>query len=276
MEQAAWKIGSTVGPIVMSALHAGHDMRAEVASLCALSPMERMREEDPYTQGWIGYGDHRIEVSRSRFEVDFNRPPDGCVYCTPAEAWGMGVWKDGLPEEVVLRSRELHRQFYQEVQRLLDGLLTVYPRVVVLDIHSYNHRRQGPTGPAAPLAGNPDIDLLIPEGERQAWRACYEVVYRALSEIRVDGRLLTVGNNVRFQRAAFGDWVARTYGRRVFVLVIEFKKIFMDEWSGRLDQATATCLGGGLARAVAELRPLFGQKNGGSSVAGRSPVDCLL
>jgi N-formylglutamate deformylase len=37
------------GPIVGTAIHAGHELRPEVAGCIALSDSQRLREEDPYT-----------------------------------------------------------------------------------------------------------------------------------------------------------------------------------------------------------------------------------
>jgi N-formylglutamate deformylase len=45
-----------------------------------------------------------------------------------------------------------------------------------------------------------------------------------------------VRENVRFRGGHFPRWVNGTYGERGFALALEFKKVFMDEWTGELDE----------------------------------------
>ena len=74
MNAAIWKTVEGEGPIIASAIHDGHDVRPEVASLLALDDAQRLREEDPHTAGWTRVAPTRIVGLVSRFEVDLNRP----------------------------------------------------------------------------------------------------------------------------------------------------------------------------------------------------------
>src|SRR5687767_4327287 len=85
----AWSFGESALPLVTTAIHAGHDLRPELAERIALDPLTRRREEDPYTDRIPAAGGRPIVVHRSRFEVDLNRPRHACVYRTPDEAWGL-------------------------------------------------------------------------------------------------------------------------------------------------------------------------------------------
>src|SRR5687768_7825373 len=84
-----WTITPGDGPIVATAIHDGHELRSDLAALCALTSAERLREEDPFTAAWTTVAPTRVVVHRSRFEVDMNRPRAGSVYRTPEEAWGL-------------------------------------------------------------------------------------------------------------------------------------------------------------------------------------------
>src|SRR5919112_208871 len=72
------------------------------------------------------------------------RSPSG--WCSPR----LTVWGAPLEEEVVARSLDYHRRFYAMVGATLDDIAADHPRFVLLDVHSYNHRRDGPDGPPTP------------------------------------------------------------------------------------------------------------------------------
>ncbi len=76
-------------PIVATAIHDGHELRPDVANLVALSDSDRLREEDPFTGIWTTIVGSRMVCSRSRFEVDLNRPRATAVYKKPEDAWGL-------------------------------------------------------------------------------------------------------------------------------------------------------------------------------------------
>ena len=46
-----YQIGSQ--PIIVSAIHDGHELREELKQLCALDDISRLREEDPFTGQWL-------------------------------------------------------------------------------------------------------------------------------------------------------------------------------------------------------------------------------
>ena len=85
-----------IGPwdtqIVATAIHAGHDLRPDVAAAMLLSEQDRLREEDPFTDLIAAAVPDRVVTTRSRFEVDLNRPRREAVYRRPEDAWG---WTSG-------------------------------------------------------------------------------------------------------------------------------------------------------------------------------------
>jgi hypothetical protein len=56
-----------------------------------------------------------------------------------------------------------------------------------------------------------------------------------LGRREVLGETLDVRDNVRFRGAELTRWVNTCYGDRGVALAVEFKKVFMDEWTGEPD-----------------------------------------
>jgi len=222
------------GPIVATAIHHGHDVRPSVAPLFAIADDHRLREEDPYTGDLASLAPTRIIGQRSRFEVDLNRPRDGAVYLTREAAWGIDVWRQLPDEAVVAESLASYDLFYATVHTLLDQLAQRYGRIVVLDLHSYNHRRDGANGQPASAAENPEINLGTASVNREIWGL---LVDRFASDLRKqigNDRPLDVRENVKFQGGHFPRWINGAFAGRVCAIAVEFKKTFMDEWTGEL------------------------------------------
>src|SRR5687768_12874651 len=95
-------------PIVATAIHAGHDLRREVARRMLLDPDVRLREEDPYVDGWTTLAPNRICVRRSRFEVDMNRSMEDAVCFVPETCWDLQVWRGEIPPRMHARSLQIH------------------------------------------------------------------------------------------------------------------------------------------------------------------------
>src|SRR5262245_61274412 len=156
-------------PLVGVALHHGHRVRGEVARSLAISQVERRREEDPFSAQWTRAAPTGVIALRSRFEVDLNRPRAQSVYGGPSDAWGLDIWNEPLAPDVIERSLATYDAFYAYMTVLLDDLLERHGRFVVLDLHSYNHRRNGPNGAPADTRSNPDINLGTGSIRAQCW-----------------------------------------------------------------------------------------------------------
>ena len=221
-------------PIVATAINDGHELRPEVADLIALPESDRLREEDPYTGIWTTVVSNQIVARRSRFEVDLNRPRERSVYRTPEDAWGLELWREEPPEDVVERSREEHDAFYAETERICNELERRYGRFVVLDLHTYNHRRGGPEAPPDAPQANPEVNVGTGSLDRERWGDLVDRFMLDLREHPYLGRHLDVRENVRFQGGYLSRWVHQRYPTSGCCLAIEFKKFFMDEWTGAL------------------------------------------
>lgn len=223
-------------PIITTAIHVGHDLRPGIASRVALDDDTRRREEDPYTDRIADARCTRVVVHRSRFEVDLNRPRDEAVYGTPDTAWGLDVWTRALPDAEVERSLAIHDDFYLRMAEHLDEFARRGP-FVVLDVHSYNHRRGGPDAPPEPWADHPEVNVGTGSLDHQRWGDLVGTFIDDLRSEDVRSHPLDVRENITFEGGYFSSWVDERYDGTGCALAIEFKKVFMDEWTGTPDDA---------------------------------------
>jgi N-formylglutamate amidohydrolase len=255
------------GPLVACAIHDGHEVRRDVADCLQLNDAQRRYEEDPHTGEWTAIASTRILGRRSRFEVDLNRPRDKAVYLEPADAWGLEVWKYKPTTDMVNRSLQAYDDFYAHLRHLLERLVADHGQVVVFDLHSYNHVREGADGAAADSDGNPEINLGTGTMARALWSP---VVDRWLTAIRgydYLGRRLDVRENVKFVGGHLPQWIHENFANSVCALAIEVKKFFMNEWTGELDQRQYAAIGGALAHAAAAVSDELERVKRGPTVA---------
>ncbi|NNC79796.1 MAG: N-formylglutamate amidohydrolase [Acidimicrobiales bacterium] len=246
-------------PIVATAIHAGHGLRDEVADLMLLPEDGRLREEDPFTERWVGVAANRVIAHRSRFEFDLNRSPEKAVYRVPDDCWGLDVWKTEPPEDLVARSLAIHESYYAELAELCDRIIEAHGHVVVLDIHSYNHRRSGPNAAVDDPEANPEI-IIGTAGISPGWDNVVDALSSALAarpltyaepDVRFDVKF-TGGNQVR--------WLKGRYGDRCCAFAIEFKKVYMDEWTGEADEQVIEAISELMASATAALRGALAER----------------
>jgi len=233
-----WRIVVGTGPLVAAAIHDGHEVRDEVAALLAIDDATRLREQDPFTREWAAIAPTHFVVHRSRFELDLNRPRERAVYVTPADAWGLDVWRSTPSADLIDRSLALYDEFYAEAQRVLETVRAAHGAFVVLDLHTYNHRREGPNGPPAEASANPEVNIGTGSMDRDRWGSLVDRFMDKLSQVEVQGRRLDVRENVKFQGGRFSRWIHETFPAEGCSLAIEFKKFFMDEWTGEGHEVT--------------------------------------
>jgi N-formylglutamate deformylase len=239
----AWELTEADSPIIAAALHDGHAVRPEVAEWLLIDEETRLREEDPYTARWTAVAPARVVGRRSRFEFDLNRERELAIYLDPAQSWGLQVWKNRPPVPLIEKSLQYHDGFYQEMHRALSRMERRHRRFVVLDLHSYNHRRSGPDAPPEDPAKNPDINIGTGSMDRGRWGPLVDRFIDDLRRQRVLGRTLDVRENIRFRGGGFPRWVHRTFPGTGCALAIEMKKFFMNEWTGEPDEEAIAQIG---------------------------------
>ncbi len=218
-------------PIVATAIHDGHLTRNSILNLFKLNDEQRLREEDPFTAKWVNISDNNIVVHHSRFETDVNRPREKAVYVKPEDAWGLNIWKEELAEETIQDSLAVFDGFYAEVKKYFDELFLKHKNIVVYDIHSYNHRREATDKEADPEQ-NPEINIGTKNMDQSKWQPVVDELVNSIKSFDYDGRRLDVRENIKFKGGYFGQWLYEQYGEKICPISIEFKKFFMDEWTG--------------------------------------------
>jgi N-formylglutamate deformylase len=235
MSDPGWSLTHAESPLIATAIHNGHDMRPNMAMRMVLPRPDRLREEDPYTGEWTDLGGARVVALRSRFEVDLNRPRERAVYRKPEDAWGLEMWSEEPTAELVQESLAHYDAFYEEMRRVLKAAEQRHGSFVLFDIHSYNHRRSGPGGQAADPDSNPEVNVGTGTMPRELWAPVVDQFIHALREFDFGGRRLDVRENIKFRGGQLSRWTHRNFPESGCALAIEFKKFFMDEWTGEVD-----------------------------------------
>ena len=237
--QRWWTIQHGPGAVVATAIHDGHELRPEVAAAVSLDDSARLREEDPYTGEAVRDVPTHIVVHRSRFEFDLNRGADAAVYATPEQCWGLELWQPGAPDEALTRrSLAIHGEYYRMLGQLLDGIVERDGRFLLIDVHSYNHRRDGPDAAPTPQEQAPDINIGTFSMPRERWSFLVDPLIDAMRSFDFNGRRLDVRENVAFQGK--GEQTRFVHGRyrgSGCAIAFEYKKFYMDEWTGTPDPA---------------------------------------
>jgi hypothetical protein len=234
LKEAIWNISDAQEPLIATAIHDGHDVREEVKDLLHLSDDDRLREQDPYTGDLARTAKNHIIPKKSRFEVDLNRPREKAVYVVAEDAWGLKVWKQRPHSELIERSLNQYDDFYTELHRVYDDMCRRFGAFVVFDIHSYNHRRGGPDAEPEHADGHPEVNVGTGTMDRGRWSGVVDRFIRDLSSYKSGGRSLDVRENVKFFGGNHPKWSHQTFPDSACVIAIEFKKFFMDEWTGEV------------------------------------------
>jgi N-formylglutamate amidohydrolase len=234
-------------PMLVTAIHAGHTVRAELLPLLRISEKDRLLEEDAGT-------DHIIQGNRSvvwgldsRAEYDLNRPPEEALPLTPERFWGVPVYGRPPAPEIIRRSLDKHEAFYRFIGTCLRILLERFGACFVYDIHSYNLARQIEHGIDPPPTFNLGTALL----DRRRWATPVDGWLQRLRAIELPGLTTTVAeNHIYSGRGEFCRRLTRWHPD-ILVLPTEIAKVYMDEREGVLFPARIDALNRGLRQAIA-------------------------
>jgi N-formylglutamate deformylase len=230
-----WQSKTGCEPLLATAVHDGNALRPEVRELMKLGDAERLREEDPHTSIWAGIADNHIIATRSRFECDINRPRESAIYVEPEDAWGLEVWHEHPGQDLIDRSLHVYDTFYAGLNRIYEDMTDRFGTFLVLDLHSYNHQRGGPGAEYDDPVANPEVNIGTGTMDRNRWAPIVDTFIDALRSFDFGGRHLDVRENVKFRGGNHPRWGHATYPGSACVIAVEFKKFFMDEWTGGLD-----------------------------------------
>ncbi|GGD12340.1 N-formylglutamate amidohydrolase [Nocardioides daphniae] len=234
MDEIVEFVGPWDGQVVATSVHAGHEVRPELQPEMVLDEDTRLREEDPFTDRIASVVPSRMVTHRSRFEVDLNRPREEAVYREPDDCWGLDVWRDPpLSKELTEGSLAVYDHVYAALAERLDEVAARGP-FVLLDVHSYNHRRDGAAAQPAPDADNPEVNVGTGSVNQEVFGPLVDRFVRALGEQVVRGHRVDARENVAFKGRALAWFVHTRYPGVGCVLALEFKKTWMDEWTGEV------------------------------------------
>lgn len=222
-------------PLVTAAIHDGHKLSHDLAQNSALTEAERLREEDPHTGVWAMISENHIIGQRSRFEFDLNRSPEKAIYVVPADAWGLNLWKKEPSEQSIANTLERYTAIYQRIHKGLSSLIEKQGKIVILDLHSYNHRRGGPDAEYDDAQLNPEINVGTGTMDRVYWASVVDRFMDELGSIDFRGKRFDVRENIKFKGGFFPTWVHRNFKDSACCISVEMKKFFMDEWTGKPD-----------------------------------------
>lgn len=258
--QRWWTATRGPGPVIATAIHDGHELRPAVTDAMVLPRLDRLREEDPFTGQAIVDVPSHIVVHRSRFEFDLNRAADLAIYRTPEQSWGLKVWQDGCSDDMAADSLAIHASYYRMLGAFLDDLAADHPRFVLIDVHSYNHRRGGPGAEPTAQQEAPDINIGTFSMPRDQWGFLLDPLMEEMRRFDFNGRSLDVRENVAFQgKGEQSRFVHDRYPGKGCAIALEFKKFFMDEWTGEPDPAELDAMRRFIGHTAAVAAELLGE-----------------
>ncbi|RLC49779.1 MAG: N-formylglutamate amidohydrolase [Candidatus Cloacimonadota bacterium] len=220
-------------PIVCTAIHNGHFVSEKIKKKLAISEETQLREEDPFTEIFADSCGNKIIGRISRFEIDLNRSRAEAIYLKPADAWNLKVRKKPLTKSEIETSLKKYDLFYTETKKYLQKMKEKFGTFFVYDIHSYNYLRNGENAAPADPKQNPDI-ILGTNNMPEKWLPLILQIQQDLKNYDFYGKQLDVRINVKFSGGNFSRWIHRNFPNSACCVAIEFKKIFMNEWSGEL------------------------------------------
>lgn len=249
-----WSVHRAASPLIGTAIHNGHLVRSDLKTLMELDEAGRLREEDPFTEYTIRDIPNRVVFHRSRFEIDLNRALDGAVYLTPEQAWGLEVWAQAPSDQQVSASLRIHDAYYAMMAQMLSEIEAQFGSFVLLDMHSYNHRRAGPDSEPSNPDGAPVINIGTSSMDRARWGDVLDPFIESLRSFQFRGASMDVRENVAFQgKGEQTRFVHENFPLSGCAIAVEFKKVFMDEWTGEPDLGALV----DLRRMVAESLPVL-------------------
>ncbi len=214
------------------AIHAGSRVRENLREVMDVNREDRYREEDPFTERFIRDFPIQVVALDSRFEYDLNRPEERAIYPASELTWGLKVWTRPLTDEERAETLAKYREYHTLIDIVTEYLLRKNRYAVIFDCHSYNYQRDA----RIPWydSDKPVINLGTEAVNREIFGGVIDTFLAQMKTLAVDGRHITAGENVVFRGGYVSRRLSQAHYDNLLVLAIEFRKIFMDEWSGEL------------------------------------------
>ncbi len=241
-------------PCIALGVHAGHRVREEFLSKMAIEEQDRLYEEDVGVEQMIQDFPIQMIGLDSRYEYDLNRPRDQSVYLKPFQSWGKKVWLHPPSKEELNISYQKYDEFHEMLDFLVERMTARFGKLLVLDAHSYNFRRQNYQGREHTL---PTFNLAASATDQKKYRAVLDRIAQNLAKIRIGGAAATVKENDVFKKDGAVAAVLEKKYPDAFVLPVEIKKVYMDERTGELAPSVIESLRHGIFAAVGDASALL-------------------
>ena len=213
-------------------LHSGSRVRPGVLDAMAVELDDRFREEDPYTDYLVRDFPLQLIARDSRFEYDLNWEIEKSVYTADQRKWGLQVWKRPLTTAEMGMTYNKYREFHELLDLVMAYILKRNDHAVLFDLHSFCYQRNKRM--AWWEDTRPEINLGTRSINRKHFTPMIDQFLEGVSGIILDGHSLRVAENKVFPGGYLTRKFACSHNLQVLVLAIEYKKIFMDEWTGEL------------------------------------------
>ena len=208
-------VGEWDGPVVATSVHAGHDLRPELAEAMVLDEAERLPRGGPV---------HR-PARRGRSPTDVVPPlplrgrpqpaPREAVYRKPDDCWGLEVWRDGALSDELVERQPGDRTTTSTTRSAAAS--TRWPRAARSSCSTCTPTTTGATAPTSrrrPPRRTPrstsapaalDRDRFGPARRRGSWATCATPRWAAARS--------TCGRTSRFEGRRPRRWVHERYPR---------------------------------------------------------------
>ena len=227
-----YKMEDIDSPFWAFAIHDGHKIDKALEPFMVLGESERLREEDPYTATIGKLPFNRFVSSTSRFQLDINRVEENAVYLRPDQAWDLTVFKEDLPPQFVSKLYKRHQEIYRLIDELIQETIDRHGFFVVYDLHSYNAKRRN-AEEIVDTERNPQINLGTAYVHSK-WQELIQRFVRTIEGQKFDGKPVDIRENIKFKGGYLAQHINKKFGEKGCVLSIEFRKDFMDEWTGQV------------------------------------------
>src|SRR5690606_9247813 len=116
------------------------------------------------------------------------------------------------------------------IETLIQRTIDDHGYFVVFDIHSYNCKRSGPLEEVDHEA-NPQINLGTIYNHPK-WRPLIQYFMTSIQNQTHLSQSIDIRENVKFKGGYLSKFINEKFGEKGCVLSIEFRKDFMNEWTG--------------------------------------------
>lgn len=212
------------------AIHDGHHISPVLEEYYQLNEEERLREEDPHTGCMVELTCNQFIVHTSRFQLDINRKLEEAIYRSPDMAWGLQVYKELPPASLLQQLADDYQSIYAKIDQWIEETIAQHGYFIAFDVHSYNAKRQGPDEIVDEVS-NPQINLGTLYNDEK-WRPVIDQFMASISANQLLDQNIDIRENVKFKGGQLAQHLLRKYGDKGCVLSVEFRKDFMDEWTG--------------------------------------------